>query len=482
MTEIASEQFLDAALEAARTAFDGGAFERRLADLVARKSSSQDEDALPGLHAYLTDGLSPWLEEMGFSTEIFPNPESGAGPIMVAERIEPDAPLTVLSYAHGDTVAGLDAQWSIPSGPWRLHRDGDRWYGRGAADNKGQHAINLFALEQVLRHRSVRKDGRLGFSIKLVVETAEERGSQGLATFVAQHAERLKADVMIASDGPRVSPETPTVAAGSRGSFTFDLAVRLRKGGVHSGHWGGVTTDPAVILTHALASIVDRRGCIQIDDWLPPLTPGERSGGGLSKCPVDPGDDAATVVENWGEPGLTVPEKRYAWNAFIVLAMTCGRPEAPMNAVAPSARATCQIRYEPGSDPTKFMPALRKHLDDAGFENVAIENAGITMPASATETDHPWIVRVATIMEKTLGRHVQVIPAVSGGMPGYAFTDTLRLPLVWVPHGHNGCKQHGPDEHMLVPIAREGVEAFVGLWWRLGDSDGGDTASTSTLR
>jgi hypothetical protein len=30
-------------------------------------------------------------------------------------------------------------------------------------------------------------------------------------------------------------------------------------------------------------------------------------------------------------------------------------------------------------------------------------------------------------------------------------------------------RQPGLDEHLLVPIAREGFAAFAGLWWDLGD-------------
>ena len=105
------------------------------------------------------------------------------------------------------------------------HREGDRWYGRGSADNKGQHALNLSALEAVLAER----EGKLGYNIKLVLETSEECGSIGLRDFVAAHSLALAADVLIASDGPRVAPEVPTIATGTRGTFHFDLVIALRK-------------------------------------------------------------------------------------------------------------------------------------------------------------------------------------------------------------------------------------------------------------
>ena len=45
------------------------------------------------------------------------------------------------------------------------------------------------------------------------------------------------------------------------------------------------------------------------------------------------------------------------------------------------------------------------------------------------------------------------------------------MPLVWAPHSYNGCKQHGADEHLLAPIARDGFAAFAGLWWDHGEGN-----------
>ncbi len=223
------------AIERALAMFDSGGFRDRLAELVAIPSTSQDPGHEPDVQRYLEVGIRPWLEQMGFTVAIHANPVSGFGPILTADRIEGQSHPTVLTYGHGDTVRGLEDQWRPGLDPWRLTEDGDRWYGRGTADNKGQHALNLTALEAVLAER----DGRLGCNLKLVLETGEERGSIGLREFVAANRDRLAADVLIGSDGPRVSPELPTIATGTRGTFHFDLVVALRPGGVHSGHWGG---------------------------------------------------------------------------------------------------------------------------------------------------------------------------------------------------------------------------------------------------
>jgi acetylornithine deacetylase/succinyl-diaminopimelate desuccinylase-like protein len=452
----------DGAISRALSFFDDGGYAALLSRLVAIPSTSQDPDHAPALTRYLEEGLKPWVESLGFTTRINANPKPGFGPILTASRIEDPSLPTVLLYGHGDTVRGLDDQWHQGLKPWEVKDDGDRWYGRGTADNKGQHAIDLAALEAVLAER-----GKLGFNVKLVIETAEERGSLGLKDFVAANAEELAADVLIASDGPRVEPELPTITTGTRGTWHCDLAIRFRPGGVHSGHWGGLTRDPAVLLAHAIATIMDRNGKILVRDWLPPMPNSVREL--LNGCPIGGGGEAATVDEGWGEPGLTAAEKIYGWQSFIVLAMVSGRPENPVNAVAPDARAHCQIRYTVDADTSRFEPALRAHLDANGFDFVKIENAFVRMPASRTDPGNPWVGWTRASMEKTLAKRVQVIPNSSGGLPGDVFVDHLNVPLVWIPHSYSGCKQHGPDEHLLKASAREGIAAFAGIWWDLGE-------------
>ena len=51
------------------------------------------------------------------------------------------------------------------------------------------------------------------------------------------------------------------------------------------------------------------------------------------------------------------------------------------------------------------------------------------------------------------------------------FADVLGLRTIWIPHSYAGCSQHAPDEHLLAPIAREGLGAMAGLFWDLGEPD-----------
>jgi acetylornithine deacetylase/succinyl-diaminopimelate desuccinylase-like protein len=139
---------------------------------------------------------------LDFTCTIHSNPCVGAGPFLVAHRSEGDDLPTVMTYGHGDVVAGYDDKWDNKMSPWEITKVGNRWYGRGTADNKGQHTINLASLKAVLETR-----GKLGFNVIVLIETGEERGSPGLREFCATNKNLFNADVFIASDGPRISPE-----------------------------------------------------------------------------------------------------------------------------------------------------------------------------------------------------------------------------------------------------------------------------------
>lgn len=446
--------------------FDSGEFERELARRVAVRSESQRPDNVAALAAYLSTEMVPAFERMGFSCREFSNPVAGGGPVLLAERIENPALPTVLGYGHGDVILGLDEQWTRGAGPWTTARDGDRLYGRGTADNKAQHTINMAALRCVIESR-----GALGFNAKFIIETGEENGSPGLREIISQHIEDFRADVFIASDGPRISPEQCTLTLGARGGENFDLLVELRDGAHHSGNWGGLIADPAIILANALASIVSASGQIKIPQWLPPATSAAVRQA-LQGLEISAGANGPAIDRDWGEPGLTPAEKVYSWNSFAVLAMKSGNPDNPVNAISAWARASCQLRYFAGTDAAQIVPALRRHLDANGFEQVQIVAAparnAAGFAASRTEPDNPWVAFVRGSMQTTNAEPPAVIPSMGGSICNDLFTDLLGLPAIWIPHSYAGCSQHAPDEHILLPLVRSALPVMAGLYWDIG--------------
>ena len=192
------------AIARARQQLHSGEFLAELDRRVAYRTESQNPERGDALRAYLEEELQPAFSQLDFSTRLIESP-SGKHPYLLAEyREDPSSP-TVLMYGHGDVVDGMAGEWRDNLDPWRTTVVGNRVYGRGTADNKGQHSINMSALSAVREARG----GRLGFNAKFIVETGEEIGSPDLRQVCEQLREELKADLFLASDGPRLVRRSP---------------------------------------------------------------------------------------------------------------------------------------------------------------------------------------------------------------------------------------------------------------------------------
>jgi acetylornithine deacetylase/succinyl-diaminopimelate desuccinylase-like protein len=249
----------------------------------------------------------------------------------------------------------------------------------------------------------------------------------------------------------------------------FSLEVRARDKGLHSGNWGGVMVNPAVVLSNALASLVDQHGRIRCRGLVPSSIPGP-----VREAVKDLGIDrhslGRSLDEHWGEPGLTLGERLFAWNTVEILAFTAGNPAKPVNAIPPSALAHCQLRFVVGTDWQNLESILRQHLDAEGFQQVEIKIDRCT-PATRLDPDNPWVRFAKDSIGRTTPRKIAILPNLAGTLPNDIFADVLGLPTLWIPHSYPGCSQHAPDEHMLEPVILEGLEIMTALFWDLGSVD-----------
>ena len=461
------------AIARAGAIFDDGSFFDLLSRWVSIPTESQNEACKDPLQAYLTTAMTPYLENMGVSCRLVDNPVNPRLPFLIGQRMEGKDLPTVLTYGHGDTVLAMDGRWREGLAPWQVIKEGERWYGRGAADNKGQHAINLAALACVLEERQP-----LGFNVKVLIETGEEMGSPGLHRICALEKDALAADVLIASDGPRIDPQQPTIFGGSRSYYNFDLRCNLREGGHHSGNWGGLLANPGIILANAIASLADARGRLLVDGLKPAGIP-DSVKRALAELEVT-GREGPAIDPDWGEPGLSLAEKVYGWNTLEVLAFECGNPAAPVHAIPPGAWARMHLRFVAGRDPDDFIPAVRNHLDEHGYSMVEIIVPRESWyPATRMDPDNPWAQWAVSSVAATCGRKPAFLPNLGGTLPNDAFSHVLGMPTIWVPHSYGGCSQHAPNEHLLAPIVREGLQLMAGLFWDLAENSPGKGVEVS---
>lgn len=452
------------AIRDARALF-GQTFLDRLARRVALPTESQKPERVDVLLRYLKDEIAPELEGLGFVNQIFPNPSGHGGPFLISRRVEDPALPTLFTYGHADVVRGMEGEWQAGRSPWQLDRDGDRLYGRGVVDNKGQHTLNLIALAAVLNGR-----GRLGYNVTAFFESSEEVGSPGIKMLCEQQRALLNADVFIASDGPRLDPASPTLYLGARGAADFDLSVDYRTGGHHSGNWGGLLANPAIRLANAIASMVDERGRVRARELVPEKIP-DSIRAALADCALSDPPDGPAIDDWWGEPGLSRAEKVFGWNTLDVLAMGAADIAAPVNAIPPSARARLHIRYTVDRPVESFLPAIRRHLAAYGYDDVRVEQVvGNEWGATRLDPSHPWPSLVARSIADTTGKKTIRVPNFGASLPNDSFAITLGLPTIFIPHSYRSCSQHAPDEHGLLSVFEEGLDIMAGLFWDLGET------------
>ncbi len=445
------------AIQRAENLYDSGTFFNSLSELIACKTDGSEK----AKNYYLVKIIAPRLEAIGFTCRIIENKVDVTCPFLIANRLEDEDKITVLSYGHGDTVPGMDDKWASNRSPWELRKEDDRWFGRGSADNKGQHLINFTALECILEEK-----GELGVNVVILLETGEESGSPGLQQLCEDEKIALQADLFIASDGPRIHPEVPTIFGGSRGVFNFDISVELRGSGHHSGNWGGLLANPGILLSHAIASMIDKNGKILIPELNNKPIP-QKIRDALLELEI-PETTHPKIDKFWGGTDKCSAEKVYGQNSFDVLAFECGNTKAPVHAIPPKAWARCHIRFTKDYDPSYFERAIRKHLDAHGFTDVKI---GGTLDAlngaTRMDPDNPWVEFTLSSFRKTMDQKIAFLPNLGGSLPNDTFSQILNLPTIWVPHSYSGCCQHAPDEHLLGSIVREGLQLMTGLFWDL---------------
>lgn len=428
-------------------------FVEELTTLVAFPTEPGGSDA----HATCLKHIAGLMASHGFVARWI---EGDHPPALILSRHEADGLPTILGYGHADTVPGMEGRWRDGLDPWVLTERDGKLYGRGVADNKGQLLINLTALRLVLEEQ-----GRLGFNCHMLVEMGEEVGSPGLDAICAGLKDDLNADLVLASDGPRLSQDQPTVFLGARGAVTVKLSIHHREAGRHSGNFGGLLRNPGTELAHALTCIIGPHGECRVPGWTPDKVP-DATRAILSGITPAGGE----IDPNWGTPGLTPAERVFAWSAVEVLAFTCGTPERPVNAIPPEAHAHIQLRHVTGLDPAAILPALRAHLDAHGFDYVKIEEPDARFPASSTPPDHPFARFTCASLAQTTGNDPVLLPSLGGSLPNHIFTETLGLPAVWVPHSYPGCSQHAPDEHLPRAMIPGAMALMAGLYHDIGQA------------
>lgn len=372
-----------------------------LAELVAIRSIADPLQAPPEE----CERAARWVRDAFIAAGI-PNAElvrtSDGSDAVIGHHPAPDGAPTVLLYSHYD-IQPLGDLGLWESDPLTLTERGGRWYGRGAADCKGNLVMHLTAL------RTLAHDGPLPVGVRIVAEGSEETGGGGLEDLVAQRPELFDADLILIADAGNIEVGAPTLTTSLRGIANVDVRLETLRGEVHSGMFGGAAPDALAALISLLASLRDANGDTTIDGL------DATQGWDGVEYPADRFRADAGVLDGVALAGAgAVAEMVWARPALTVLGIDCPPVVGSAAAVQPSAGARLNLRVPPGMDPVTAQDALVAHLQahTPWGARLSVEREPVGRPFRA-RVDGPGYAALTQALADAFGR-----PVVTSGQGG----------------------------------------------------------------
>ncbi|WP_207390417.1 dipeptidase [Rhodococcus sp. ABRD24] len=362
-----------------------------LAALVAFRSIADARQAPPQECADAANWVADAFRAAGIGQVELIRTADGSDAV-VGHQPGPSGAPTVLLYSHYDVQpAGDETLWQSP--PFELTERDGRWYGRGAADCKGNVVMHLLAL------RALAADGPLPVGIRIVSEGSEETGAGGLEQLVLDRPDLFTADVVVIADTGNVAVGRPTVTTSLRGIANVVVHVETLAGELHSGMYGGSAPDALAALVQMLSTLRDHGGNTVVDgldtaqDWDGAQYPEEQfrlDAGVLDGVRLTGSGSVADAV--WARPALTI------------LGVDAPPVVGSAAAIQPRASARLNLRVPPGMDSQRAQDALVAHLERSApwGAHVTVEREAVGSPFRA-RTSGPGYTALTSAMETAFG-------------------------------------------------------------------------------
>jgi acetylornithine deacetylase/succinyl-diaminopimelate desuccinylase-like protein len=466
---------------------------RELAEFLAIPNVASDTENIQRNASHLVE----MLEARGVETHLFPI--AGRGPVVFGKLICPEATRTIIFYAHYDgqpvdpeawtdgkpfeptlrtaaiEAGGKPIPFPDPSGHGRAsYQDDWRIYARSSSDDKSPIVAILAAID-ALRAKKI----PLRVNLKFILEGEEEAGSDHLQQTLELHKNLLGGDLLITGDGPVHQSGRPLIFFGNRGDIGLDITVYGPVRALHSGHYGNWAPNPAMELSHLLASMKDANGRVLIPGYYDDVTPlSNEEKSALAAMPdndatlehelgiAKPEGDGKKLVELLMEPSLNVRGIRSAYVG-----------EHAQNVVPDQAEASLDARLVKGEDPKSKSQQIVDFISKQGYFVVdreptmeerrahalvakVVQQGGYR--ASRTSMDLPVSRAMVALMQAATNNETVVAPQLGGSVPMYIFED-LGLPWIGVPIVNYDNHQHSSDENLRLGNLWQGIETYAAI-------------------
>ena len=408
--------------------------------------------------------VSKLLKKSGISSEIL-RLKKNVAPVVFGEIKSKQNPgKTLMFYNHYDVQPAEPFDlWDAP--PFSGTRKGNKIFGRGATDDKGELITRIKAVEACLK-----TTGDVPCNVKFVIEGEEETGSAHIEDYLKKYKKKFSCDGVIWEFGYVDAKNRPIIGLGMKGLLFVELSVRESIRDAHSS-LAVLIKNPAWRLIDAIKTLRDADGKILIKDWYKEVTPFSKID--LELIKKEPFDENVFKKE-FGVKSFVGNKKGMAAKKALVGDATCniagflsGYTGDGAKTILPGdALVKIDFRLIPKMNPKKQILRLKKHLKSKGFEDVKIKVFHGEAAARTNSTD-PFVAQVKNAADKSFGTSILNVSNAGTG-PMYPFVDILKTPCISIGSTYMFSRIHSPNEFARIDLLKKTTKCMCLIMQNFG--------------
>ena len=404
------------------------------------------------------------LKKSGVKSEIL-RLKKGIAPIVYGEIKSKQNPTkTLMFYNHYDVQPAEPFDlWDDP--PFSGVRKGNKIFGRGATDDKGELITRIKAVEAYLK-----TTGDVPCNIKFVIEGEEETGSAHIEDYLTKYKKKFSCDGVIWEFGYIDAQNRPIIGLGMKGLLFVELSVKESIRDAHSS-LAVLIKNPAWRLIEAVKTLRNSDGKILIKDWYKEVIPFSKKD--LKLIRQEPFDENVFKKE-FGITSFVGSKKGMDAKKALVGDATCniagflsGYTGDGAKTVLPGdALIKIDFRLIPKMEPKKQIMRLKKHLKSNGFDDIKIK-VFHGEAAARTSSSDPFVTQVQDAANKSFGKSILNVSNAGTG-PMYSFVDILKAPCIAIGSTYMFARIHSPNEFARVDLLKKTTKCMCLIMQNFG--------------
>tara|TARA_B110000014_G_scaffold262664_1_gene257180 strand:+ start:1203 stop:2576 length:1374 start_codon:yes stop_codon:yes gene_type:complete len=403
--------------------------------------------------------VSKMLKNAGVSSEIL-RLNKNAAPLVFGEVRSKSNPLTTLLFYNHYDVQPIEPieEWDDP--PFSGRIIGNKIFGRGASDDKGELITRIKAVEAYLKEYN-----DVPCNIKFCIEGEEENGSENIEAYLKKFKEKFSCDGVIWEFGYVDTKNRPIVGLGMKGLLYVELSANESIRDVHSS-FAPIIKNPAWRLIDALKTLRASDGKILIKGWHDDITPLSKND--LKIIQREP-FNANDFKKEYGIKEFVANKNSFEAKKALVAGPTCNiagiesgyTGDGAKTVLPSSAKVKIDFRLVPKMDPKKQVKLLQRHLKKNGYADITIKVLNAEA-AARTSTKEKIVDVVCDSAKQIFGDYILNVSNAGTG-PMHAFVNVLNAPCVSIGSSFIFCRMHSPNEFAKIDLLKKTTKCFCVL-------------------